>query len=189
MRMIMLVLLLSLVACGAAPQAAAPSEKPTVTEDTLATAVPAATAAQVAAPSEKPTVALPAATVTPEESLVPRMTSTAITQPTAHATRMTPVVDSVPTAKSSPAVVGEVPADLLDKILADAAQRSGVAAAAITVQMGQAVEWPDSSLGCPKPGVAYLQVITSGYHVLLLAGAGSYDYRADVRGRFFVCKS
>jgi hypothetical protein len=85
-------------------------------------------------------------------------------------------------------VVGEVPADLMDKILADATQRSGVAAAAIIVQMGQAVEWPDGSLGCPKPGVAYLQVITPGYHVVLVAGASSYDYRADARGRFFVCK-
>jgi hypothetical protein len=86
-------------------------------------------------------------------------------------------------------VVGEVPAELMDKILADAAQLSGVNAASIIVQMSQAVEWPDGSLGCPKPGVAYLQVITSGYHVILLAGATTYDYRADGRGRFFVCKA
>jgi hypothetical protein len=76
----------------------------------------------------------------------------------------------------------------MDKILADAAQLSGVAASSIIVQMSQAVEWPDGSLGCPKPGVAYLQVITSGYHVVLLAGTVGYDYRADERGRFFVCK-
>jgi hypothetical protein len=85
-------------------------------------------------------------------------------------------------------VVGEVPADLMDKILADAAQRSGVAAASIVERVGQAVEWPDGSLGCPKPGVVYLQVIVPGYHVVLLAGAGSYDYRADARGRFLLCK-
>ncbi|MEI7768763.1 MAG: hypothetical protein WCI67_02185, partial [Chloroflexales bacterium] len=85
-------------------------------------------------------------------------------------------------------VVGEVPTDLLDKILADAAQLSGVPAASIVVQVGQAVEWPDGALGCPQPGVVYLQVITPGYHVVLLAGARSYDYRAAERGRFFVCK-
>jgi hypothetical protein len=83
--------------------------------------------------------------------------------------------------------VGEVPVDLMDKIRADAAQRSGVAVASIVEQVGQAVEWPDGSLGCPKPGVAYLQVITPGYHVVLVAGVGSYDYRANDRGHFFLC--
>jgi hypothetical protein len=84
-------------------------------------------------------------------------------------------------------VVGEVPADLLAKIMADAAQRSGVAAASIVVQQGEAVEWGDSSLGCPQPGIAYMQVITPGYQVVLQAGAETYDYHADSRDRFIVC--
>ena len=29
------------------------------------------------------------------------------------------------------------------------------------------IDWPDSSLGCPKPGMEYLQVVTRGAHVLL----------------------
>jgi hypothetical protein len=32
-------------------------------------------------------------------------------------------------------------------------------------------QWPDSSLGCPQPGLSYLQVITDGY-VVKFAGAG-----------------
>jgi hypothetical protein len=32
-------------------------------------------------------------------------------------------------------------------------------------------QWPDSSLGCPQPGLSYLQVITNGY-VVKFAGAG-----------------
>lgn len=35
----------------------------------------------------------------------------------------------------------------------------------------QSVEWSDSSLGCPQPGMSYLQVITPGYRVILDVGA------------------
>jgi hypothetical protein len=31
----------------------------------------------------------------------------------------------------------------------------------------EAVQWPDSSLGCPRPGMAYAQVITPGYRIQL----------------------
>ena len=68
-----LAMLLSLVACGAAPQAAAPTERPTAAGETFATAVPAATAAQVAAPAAAQTLPLPT-TAPPEASLVPRTT-------------------------------------------------------------------------------------------------------------------
>ncbi|MBX0330428.1 hypothetical protein K2Z83_22465 [Oscillochloris sp. ZM17-4] len=102
--------------------------------------------------------------------------------------RPVPTVNQVPQAPTTAPVTGEVPADLLAKILADAAQRSGVDAAAIVVQKGAAVEWNDSSLGCPQPGVAYMQVITPGYQVVLEAGATTYDYHANARGRFILCQ-
>jgi len=44
----------------------------------------------------------------------------------------------------------------------------------ISVQQAQAVDWPDSSLGCPQPGMMYLQVITPGFKVLLMAGEEVY---------------
>lgn len=184
--------LLALTACGAAPQSAAPTEKPTSAGD-LTTAMPAATAASTAtavlaaAPSATQTSAPTiAATVTPEKHSVPRSTTVIVQMPD-RTSGPTPILARIPTSEAAPAVVGEVPTDLMSKILADAAHLSGVDTASIIVQKGEAVEWPDGSLGCPKPGVAYLQVITPGYHVLLLAGASSYDYRADGRGRFFVC--
>jgi hypothetical protein len=95
-----------------------------------------------------------------------------------------------PPAPSQPPLGGAnaVPQDLLDKIIADAAQRSGVDRAQIVVQSGQAVEWPDSSLGCPQPGMAYMQVITPGYKVVLAAGEATYDYHASERGSFLLCK-
>jgi hypothetical protein len=37
------------------------------------------------------------------------------------------------------------------------------------------VEWPDSSLGCPQPGMDYLQVITPGYLIRLEANVQMYE--------------
>ena len=37
----------------------------------------------------------------------------------------------------------------------------------------RAVDWRDSSLGCPKPGMAYLDVITPGHRVTLRANGRS----------------
>ena len=43
-----------------------------------------------------------------------------------------------------------------------------------SVQNARAVDWPDSSLGCPQPGMMYLQVITPGFKVMLKAGEEIY---------------
>lgn len=43
------------------------------------------------------------------------------------------------------------------------------AAAGYTVRSVEARQWRDSSLGCPQPNAFYLQVITTGYAVLLEA--------------------
>ena len=61
----------------------------------------------------------------------------------------------------------------------DLSQRAGVPEAAITVQLVEAVEWPDSSLGCREPGLEYLQVITPGYRIRLVAGDEVYEYHTD----------
>ena len=45
----------------------------------------------------------------------------------------------------------------------------GIAREGIEVDTVRAVEWRDSSLGCPRPGMAYLDVITPGYKVTLRA--------------------
>jgi hypothetical protein len=82
----------------------------------------------------------------------------------------------------------EVPPDLLAAIVAHAAGRAGVAAADVVVSMARAVQWPDASLGCPQPGMAYAQVVTAGYHVQVSAGGSVHDYRADASGSFFVCE-
>lgn len=41
-------------------------------------------------------------------------------------------------------------------------------------------EWPDASLGCPKPGSFYAQVITPGYQIILEADQKSYSYHTSL---------
>lgn len=60
-------------------------------------------------------------------------------------------------------------------ILDDLAGR-GVTSTPIIVS-SEAVTWNDSSLGCPKPGMVYSQVITPGLRVVIEAGGHTYDYR------------
>ena len=45
--------------------------------------------------------------------------------------------------------------------------------------------WPDSSAGCPRPRVAYLQVLTEGARVTLRAGNLSYRITARAAGSPF----
>lgn len=49
----------------------------------------------------------------------------------------------------------------------------------INVVSVEETEWPDSSLGCPQPGRAYLQVITPGYRIILAAGGRQHTYHTD----------
>ena len=54
----------------------------------------------------------------------------------------------------------------------------------VTVVSSAAQDFPDSSLGCPQPGMSYLQVITPGHRVLVEADGRRFDVRvAGTRGR------
>lgn len=62
----------------------------------------------------------------------------------------------------------------------------GVAKEQVFVDTVRAVEWRDSSLGCPKPGVAYLDVMSSGHRVLLRVD-GHVHAVHEAGNRAFVC--
>jgi hypothetical protein len=82
----------------------------------------------------------------------------------------------------------EVPAELLEAMTTDLADRLQVRPEEIAVVQAEAVVWKDSSLGCPEKGMRYLQVLTPGFRVVLSHGSASYDYRADDRGFFRLCQ-
>jgi hypothetical protein len=43
-----------------------------------------------------------------------------------------------------------------------------------TVRSVEAVQWPDSSLGCAQPGAVYMPVVTPGYRVVLEAAGRTH---------------
>lgn len=53
---------------------------------------------------------------------------------------------------------------------------------AIRIVRVEDVAWPNSALGCPKPGMMYMQVITPGYRITLEHGGQHYTVHTD-RGR------
>jgi hypothetical protein len=75
-----------------------------------------------------------------------------------------------------------VPQDALQAAIADAAKRAGGDPSQVTVVSGEVRDWPDGSLGCPRKGVMYIQVITPGYRIVVEAGGRTYDYRGTLRG-------
>jgi hypothetical protein len=72
----------------------------------------------------------------------------------------------------------------------DVAGQTGRAADTVQLLAVDRADWRDSSLGCPKPGMVYLQVITPGYRILVQAGDTIYEYHsASDSDRAVLCKS
>lgn len=62
------------------------------------------------------------------------------------------------------------------------AQDKSMGADEIQVISAEAVQWPNSSLGCPQPGMNYLMVVTPGYRVELEAKGQSYMIHTNEDG-------
>ena len=86
-------------------------------------------------------------------------------------------------------VSGSLGPVVLDPILDDAAARLGAARTAVEVVTAESRIWPDGSLGCPQAGMAYTQIVTDGYRVVVRAGARTLDYRGTAPGRFRLCEA
>jgi len=141
-----------------------------------------------AMPTARQTLAAPAATqpATPTTLVAPVETLPPLAYPAG-----TPLPPEKPPASPIPmgsetAPVGVNPA-LLELAKTDLAQRLSVAANQITVVSSEYVDWPDSSLGCPEPGMAYSQVITPGYRFILQYGQKQYDYHTGLRSTLVLC--
>ena len=91
---------------------------------------------------------------------------------------------SQPTQPPSPPVQ---PIPQLQQAVEDAATRAGVDPTAVQVISVQARDWPDTSLGCPKPGMFYAQVITPGYLIVLEVAGRRLEYHTDSARRVEPC--
>ncbi|HWH23456.1 MAG TPA: hypothetical protein VNW68_01035 [Candidatus Limnocylindria bacterium] len=81
----------------------------------------------------------------------------------------------------------DVPEDVLQPILEALAVEAGVGQDQIAIVRAEQVTWRDASLGCPEPGMMYIQVLTEGYWVVLRVNDQTFDFRVDSQGQFRLC--
>ena len=78
---------------------------------------------------------------------------------------------------------------LVDQAIADLAERLNIEAASITAVSTNSVVWPDTSVGCPQPGMVYTQVTVDGALIVLSAGGMTYRYHSGGSRSPFLCSS
>lgn len=85
------------------------------------------------------------------------------------------------------------PTAIIDAVFQDLTNKLGKPISRVTANWTwEQQNFPDSSLGCPQPNVAYTQVVTKGYiiNVEPLDLSGKYDYRANLDGSvLFLCSA
>ena len=78
---------------------------------------------------------------------------------------------------------------LIDASTADLMKRLSVTRDAIEVVSAQSVVWPDKGLGCPQPGMQYLQVQVDGFRIELRVNNQLYAYHGGGGRGPFLCES
>lgn len=71
----------------------------------------------------------------------------------------------------------------------DLARRLDVDPSQISVVSAEEVTWRDASMGCPRPGMMYPQVLTNGSRVVLEAEGRRYEYHAGGQRSAFLCEN
>ena len=79
--------------------------------------------------------------------------------------------------------------DLVKQAKEDLGSRLGINLDEIELIFFEAVTWRDGSLGCPKPGMGYNQVLIEGHRMQLRAGDQVYHYHSGSNETPFLCES
>ena len=80
----------------------------------------------------------------------------------------------------------DLPASVVDPVVADIARLAAVPIDQATVRSAEVLTFPDAGLGCPVPGMVYTQVQADGYKI---AGAvNTHDYCGTGPGKFRLCR-
>lgn len=78
------------------------------------------------------------------------------------------------------------PEELRNRVLAHAAELSGLPVAELEVLRSRRVTWRDGSLGCPEPDMNYTMALVPGWHMIIRAGERMLDYRLSGQS-FMLC--
>ena len=161
--------LVFIAACGSGEFGSLPPADTIATSSTSESAIPATSTTD----KPEPVGTVPTTTVTSTGGSVPDTTTS------------TPELATSTT--SEPSGIVQVPESMLAGVIEDAASKQNVGVVAVTVLSGQPVDWSDGSLGCPEPGMSYVQVLTPGYLVLVDAGGVTLEYHLNQQGGFKQC--
>jgi hypothetical protein len=138
----------------------------------------------------------PAAQQLPSEITGPPTLSGQSTQPTPSVLQYTavPITDTINILETPMSPPTTPPLDpimqrLADQARQDLAGRLRVDPTTIEVVSFESVTWPDGSLGCPQPGMAYTQVPMDGYRLVLSVGKREFQYHGGgARRAPFLCE-
>jgi hypothetical protein len=171
--------------------------------------LPSATAAQAASATAEATTMPASPSPTPEpDSSQPQPTSTPDpTRPTLRATPLAPIIPSTlapaplqpsPVAPATPpipanSVVVAPPLSpaltaLVDSARADLAKRLAMPIELVELVELRTVVWSNKGLGCPQPGIEYLEVPEDGLLIRLRAAGQIYHYHTDGVRAPFLCE-
>ena len=77
---------------------------------------------------------------------------------------------------------------LIERAIADLAQRESVPETSIEVVSFEAVTWPDTSMGCPHPDMRYQQVPQDGARIVLRLAGELHRYHSGGNRAPFRCE-
>jgi hypothetical protein len=123
-------------------------------------------------PTARPTLDVQSVTA---EALVPTIIPTLAVE-----TQVTPNPSAQPPAGTEK-WIEFAKQDLAKRLIIDLSQ--------ITFIEFRSVTWPDGSLGCPQPDMAYIQIMIDGYAIWLGAGEQVYEYHGSGDRDPFLCES
>lgn len=111
-------------------------------------------------------------------------TSTRVLQPTPSPIKVikTPTTPTLPSETPCPSC-GSMEEQAREAL----AHWLGISAEEIEVIKVEEVEWPDTSLGCPQPGMVYAQVIVPGWKVVMRVKSKVFEYHTGGGGRGVLC--
>lgn len=102
---------------------------------------------------------------------------------------VTPIQEeTMPSKPETPGTSGTAENRLVTQAKEDLAERLSIAVDQIQLVEFKAVVWPDASLGCPRPGMAYIQVPQDGALIRLKADGKVYEYHSGGARAPFLCE-
>ena len=103
--------------------------------------------------------------------------SPTVTTPTLRSTPSPADIIATPTISTPPSEAPCLSGGSIEERAREAlANWLGISSEEIEVLEVEEVEWPDTSLGCPGPGMVYVQVIVPGWRVVMTVESTTYEY-------------